>query len=147
MYAISNYLNTIVRLFKEEKSCTLQNGTVKPSSCRGSLLSTSLRREEKEDGLLCPFHSWRNRGTEQFQWFGQDHTVAVAQAEQVPSASICIPTPHRSDCWANTLIEILGQIEKTNKQKNHHHALLLVQAWDLIDTHAFWRSFPENLLL
>ena len=52
--------------------------------------------------------------------------MAVAQAEQVPSASICIPTPHRSDCWANTLIEILGQMEKTNKQKNHHHALLLV---------------------
>lgn len=57
-------LYTIIRLFKEEKPCILQKSTVKPSSYKVSLLTTSLRREEKEDGLLVSFHSWRNWDTE-----------------------------------------------------------------------------------
>lgn len=113
---------------------------IKHTLCRVCLLTTSLEREEKEDG--CYAHS--TAGKSEVVWFGQDQSGS-GSAKQVPCASTHIPPPHKG-------LAQLGQYLHRNPgvgggKKKKLHGLFLVSLGLGHDAPAVQRSFPENPLL
>ena len=138
-------LNTVVRLFKEEKSCILQNSTIK-LLCKVSLLTTALRREEKEGGLFCSFTAGEKEPQDRCS--GLVRNTAEARRNVYPGPP-SHPHPYRGlTAWCQSSLKgILRQMKEKKKKRNHHCALLLAYLGLGFDTRAFQSSFPENLLL